>query len=108
MTRTRSQLQTLAELGLVGFALLLVFFAGVVLGAARALRAAPAPAAAVAALITYLVHSPLDWDWQMPALTLVAILLAGKVLGVAGAYSSSAIRGASRRKIQTANAHTTA
>jgi O-Antigen ligase len=102
------ELQTLAELGLVGFALLLAFIAGVVLGAARALRSAAAPAAAVAALVTYLVHSPLDWDWQVPALTLVAILLAGKVLAVAGAYSSSAIRGASRRKIQTANTHTAA
>jgi O-Antigen ligase len=100
------ELQTLAELGLVGLALLLVFIAGVALGAARALRSAVPPAAAVAALVTYLVHSPLDWDWQMPALTLVAILLAGKVLAVA--YSSSAIRGASRRKIQTANVHTAA
>ena len=103
------ELQTLAELGLVGLALLLAFFAGILLGAARALRSPAAPAAAVAALVTYLVHSPLDWDWQMPALTLVAILLAGKVLAVASeAYSSSAIRGASRRKIQTANAQTAA
>jgi O-antigen ligase len=98
------ELQTLAELGVVGFALLLVFIGGVALGAVRALRSATPPAAAVAALVAYLVHSPLDWDWQMPALTLVAILLAGRVLAVAGAYSSSAIRGASRRKIQTANA----
>ena len=102
------ELQTLAELGLVGFALLLVFLAGVGLGAGRALRSEAAPAAAVAALIAYLVHSPLDWDWQMPALTLVAIVLAGMVLAVAGGYSASAIRGASRRKIQTANAHTAA
>jgi hypothetical protein len=98
------ELQTLAELGLVGFALLLVFIGGVALGAVRALRSATPPAVAVAALVAYLIHSPLDWDWQMPAVTLVAILLAGKVLAVAGAYSSSAIRGASRRKIQTANA----
>ena len=105
------ELQTLAELGLVGLALLLVLIAGVALGAARALRAATPPAAAVAALITYLVHSPLDWDWQMPAVTLIAILLAGKVLAVAGGearYSSSAIRGASRRNTQTANTHTAA
>jgi hypothetical protein len=101
------ELQTLAELGVVGLALLLLFIAGVALGAWRALRTATPPAAAVAALVTYLIHSPLDWDWQMPALTLIAILLAGKVLAVAWTYSSSAIRGASRRKIQTANTQIT-
>jgi O-antigen ligase len=98
------ELQTLAELGVVGLALLLVFLAGIVLGAGRALRAKAPPAAAVAALVTYLVHSPLDWDWQMPAVTLIAILLAGRVL----AYSSSAIRGASRRKIHAASTQTAA
>src|SRR5205807_5208001 len=98
-------LQTLAELGLVGLVLLLVFMAGVALGAVRALRTGAPPVAAVAALVTYLIHSPLDWDWQMPAVTLVAILLAGKLLAVASdAYSPSAIRGASRRKIQTPKA----
>jgi O-antigen ligase len=103
------ELQTLAELGVVGLALLLVFLTGVALGAARALRTAAPPAAAVAALITYLVHSPLDWDWQMPAVTLIAVVLAGKVLALAAeTYSSSAIRGASRRKIQTASTHTAA
>jgi hypothetical protein len=101
------ELQTLAELGLVGLGLLLLFMAGVALAAARTLRSGGPPVAAVAALVAYLAHSPLDWDWHMPAVTLVAIILAGKVLAIAGDYSSSAIRGASRRKIQTANAHTT-
>ena len=101
------ELQTLAELGLVGLGLLLAFISGIALAAARTLRAAVPPAAAIAALVAYLAHSPLDWDWQMPAVTLVAIVLAGKVLAIASDYSSSAIRGASRRKIQTANRHTT-
>jgi O-Antigen ligase len=106
------EFQTLAELGIVGLALLLAFFAGVALACREALRSAWAPTAAIAALVTYLAHSPLDWDWQMPAVTLVAIVLAGLVLAAAAeaktpAQSSSAIRGASRRKIQTANRHTT-
>ena len=49
----------------------------------------------------------------MPAVTLIAIALAGAVIAAAAptaadgdAQSASAIRGASRRKIQTANAHT--
>ena len=104
------ELQTLAELGLVGLALLLTFLGGVALAARDALRATPAAAGAVAALVTYIAHSPLDWDWQMPAVTLIAMILAGAVLATGGEavispQSSSAIRGASRRKIQTANAH---
>lgn len=76
------ELQTLAELGLVGVALLLAVLVGIVLAARRALRAGAAAAPGViAALVVYLVHSPLDWDWQMPAVTLVAVVLAGTLLG---------------------------
>jgi O-antigen ligase len=74
-------LQVLAELGILGLAALLAFFVGVGLSAARALRrAGPVAAGPTAALITYLIHAPLDWDWQMPAVTLVAIALAGTVI----------------------------
>jgi hypothetical protein len=76
-------LQTLAELGLVGLAFLLALISGVALAAFRALARGPLVVGPVAALIVYLVHSPLDWDWQMPALTLVAMVLAGAVLGQA-------------------------
>jgi hypothetical protein len=77
-------LQTLAELGVVGLALLAAFLAGIGLAARTARRAMPALAAGpIAGFVVYAVHSPLDWDWQMPALTLVAIALAGAVLAVA-------------------------
>jgi uncharacterized membrane protein YhaH (DUF805 family) len=107
------ELQTLAELGLVGLALLATFLAGVGLAARRALRGNAPVAASVGALVAYIAHSPLDWDWQMPAVTLIAIVLAGAMLATAvdpsaEAQSSSAMRGASRRKIQTANPHTAA
>jgi O-antigen ligase len=78
------QFQTLAELGVVGLALLLVFVGGVALASARAMRARPVLAAGpVASLVVYIVHSPLDWDWEMPALSLVAFVLAGLVLVLA-------------------------
>ncbi len=101
------ELQTLAELGAVGALLLLGVLAGIALAARRALREGARIAASVAALVVYLAHSPLDWDWQMPAVTLIAVVLAGAVLGAerepGGArYSSSAIRGASRLNSQTA------
>ncbi len=77
-------LQTLAELGLVGAALLLAFFLGVGLSAADAYRAAPALAAGpIAGFVAYTAHAPLDWDWQMPAVTLVAMVLAGTLIGLA-------------------------
>jgi hypothetical protein len=115
------ELQTLAELGVVGAALLLSVLGGIALAARRSLRTVssaatamtPATAGPIAALITYLAHSPLDWDWQMPAVTLIATALAGAVIAAAQpatdrGQSASAMRGASRRKIHTANAHTTA
>lgn len=83
------ELQTLAELGLVGLALLVAFLGGVALAARRALRSPLAPTAAIAGLVTYLAHSPLDWDWQMPAVTLVAVVLAGFVLATKGAIRAT-------------------
>jgi len=76
-------LQALAELGLVGLIVLLAFFAGVALAGRRARALQPALAAGpIAGVVTYVAHSPLDWDWQMPALTLVAIVLAGLLLAL--------------------------
>ncbi|HVP01132.1 MAG TPA: O-antigen ligase family protein [Solirubrobacteraceae bacterium] len=74
-------LQTLAELGIVGFALLAVLIGAVVVAARRALRADRALAAGPAAgALVWALHAGLDWDWQMPALTLVAVALAGLLL----------------------------
>lgn len=75
---------TLAELGLAGFAFLAAFLAGIGWAARRAQRAAPVLAAGpIAGLVVWLVHSAVDWDWEMPALTLVAIVLAGLLVGLA-------------------------
>ena len=63
-------LETLAALGLVGLALLAAFLA---LALSRA-RAAPVAAAVVAG---WAIHAAFDWDWQLPAATLPAVLAAG-------------------------------
>jgi hypothetical protein len=74
-------LQTLAELGLVGLALLATVVSAVALAARRAHRRDWALAAGpIAGLVCYAAHAPLDWDWQMPAVTLVAVALAGALL----------------------------
>jgi hypothetical protein len=75
--------QTAAELGLVGLALLAVFLAGIALGARDAHAIAPSLAAGpLAGFVAYIAHAPLDWDWQMPAVTLFALVLAGALLAL--------------------------
>jgi O-antigen ligase len=86
-------LQTLAELGLIGVAFLATFVGGVAVESRRALRSSPVLAAGpAAALVVYAVHAPLDWDWQMPAVTLVAIVLAGLTIALAEDGDSGAPR----------------
>ncbi|MGG7380484.1 hypothetical protein ACQ7B2_17590, partial [Escherichia coli] len=49
--------------------------------ARRAFRRVPVQATgAVAALSAFAVHAGLDWDWEMPAVSLVALLLAGALI----------------------------
>ncbi|MCW3048835.1 MAG: hypothetical protein JWO74_3119, partial [Solirubrobacterales bacterium] len=75
-------LQTPAELGLAGLALLLALLGGVVVAARASVRADRVLAAGpAAALFAWALHAGLDWDWEMPALTLVAVVLAGVLLG---------------------------
>jgi O-antigen ligase len=70
-------LETAAELGLVGIALLLTFAGGVAASARRAFQGDPALAAGPIALVSaWAIHAGLDWDWEVPSLTLVAILSA--------------------------------
>jgi hypothetical protein len=78
------ELQTLAELGIVGIVLLAAFLAGIALAARRAYGAAPGAAAGlIAGFVVWLAHSPLDWDWQMPAVTLITLVLGGGLLALA-------------------------
>ena len=75
------ELETFAELGLVGVALLAALLAAIGVSARAALRADPTLAAGPAAVLTaWVFHSAIDWDWEMPALTLLAVVLAGALL----------------------------
>ena len=77
-------LETAAELGLAGLAAMAAFLAGLALCAKRAFVKDPAAVAGLIALVvTWLVHAALDWDWEMPALTLVAVVAAGAVVAAA-------------------------
>jgi hypothetical protein len=74
-------LGTLAELGLVGLAALSAFLWGVVAAGREVWRREPALAAGpIAALVVFAAHAGIDWDWEMPALTMVALALAGALV----------------------------
>jgi hypothetical protein len=79
------EIETLAELGAVGAALLALLGAGVLLAARDVIRrdGATAVAGPAAALAAYTFHASIDWDWEMPALTLVGVVLAGALLAAA-------------------------
>jgi hypothetical protein len=80
------ELETLADLGVIGAGLLAAALAATALASAGALRADRALAAGpAAAALTGALHAGLDWDWEMPAVTLVVVALAGLLLCRAGA-----------------------
>jgi len=77
-------LETLAELGLVGMAALALAGGGIALAARRAMHRAPGAAAApLAGFVAWAFHAGIDWDWEMPSVTLLALLLAGALLALA-------------------------
>ena len=72
-------LETLAELGAVGLALLTALLLSPAIVLRRA-RRQPLVPAAVGAYVAYLVHASVDWDWELPAVTLVALLCASTIM----------------------------
>ena len=74
--------ETLSELGPVGLALLLLAL-GAPIVAAVAARGNPFVPAAFAAYCAYLVHAGIDWDWELPAVTILALLCAAAMLAAA-------------------------
>jgi hypothetical protein len=83
-------LNVLTELGIVGLILFAVAVGGLVVAAfGRVLRDRRDPhrallAACQAAVIAFVVHISIDWDWDMTAITVAFLLLAG----VSAAYVS--------------------
>ncbi|MBA3429422.1 MAG: O-antigen ligase family protein [Actinobacteria bacterium] len=74
--------ETLAELGLIGFALLLVAL-GSILAATVPIRRGPQRslyAALFTGTLAWAVHAGVDWDWEMPALSAWVFGLGGLAL----------------------------
>jgi len=88
-------IETLVELGLAGVLLLGCFLGGAavcLVGARRAPGGRELTAGWAAAGIVWLTHAAVDWDWEMPALTLVFVLLAGSAIAAADGYAGAAVR----------------
>jgi O-Antigen ligase len=74
-------LEMLVELGIPGLLGFALFTGGVAVAGRRALRTdpvlAPGPCAVCA---VWLLHATIDWDWQLPAVTLPAMLVAAALV----------------------------
>lgn len=72
-------LQTLAELGPLGLALLVALLLVPIAALGRA-RRHPLAVGACGAYVAFLVHAGTDWDWQVPAVTMTAFACGAALL----------------------------
>ena len=88
--------ESLAEIGAVGFALVVAFLAGMLACAVRRRRSLRAPAdvglhvALVAAFAVFVAHAAVDWVWETTAIATLAI--AGIALAAAGGHEGARAR----------------
>jgi hypothetical protein len=87
----------------VGVAILLTFLAGVAGSVLRLYRTNRAAAAGIAAgLAAWAFHAGLDWDWEMPAVSLPALLLAAAAIAWSDEPDPEASQSAVQRAGDTA------
>ena len=113
-------LETLAELGPLGLALLLAALCTPLVGVLRVVSTT-AGRAALAAYVALVPHAALDWDWELPAVTACTLLLGValvrlgaeepmRLLGRAGRAAllvTAIVLGASAVAVQAGNRATT-
>jgi O-Antigen ligase len=97
------ELGMLAELGLPGLLALVVMLAGVGWAGRLALgQGRPIAAGCCAASTVWLLHASIDWDWEIPAVTLPVIVMAGALIvaseDVAEPASPASARAGRRRR----------
>jgi O-antigen ligase len=82
-------LETLAELGVVGF-ILVVLLLFVPLAVALVKRHARITSIAVGAYVAYVVHAAADWDWELAGVTSLALAV-GAVLVIGGSRADDSL-----------------
>ena len=85
-------LETLGELGPIGLAALLLAL-GAPLVAAFGARHHPLAVGAVGAYVAYLVHAGVDWDWELPAVTVAALACGAAVIALRAPPGSELVPG---------------
>jgi O-antigen ligase len=75
-------LETLAELGLVGLVLVVLVLAVPAIAAVR-VRGSPLTAGAFGAYVAFVAHLAVDWDWELPAVTLAGLFCGGLLVVLA-------------------------
>ncbi|MBA3735474.1 MAG: O-antigen ligase family protein [Actinobacteria bacterium] len=83
-------LETLGELGIVGLVLLVLGLAPPLIAAVRARSQTLVPVA-LGAYVAFLMHAIVDWDWELPAVTLAALACGAAILVAARPESSTSV-----------------
>ena len=89
-------LESVSELGVVGLALVVALLGAPVVWGLRS-RGHPLVPAATGACAAYAVHASVDWDWEMPAVTLAALFCAVALAVAADGRTRPRILGARSR-----------
>jgi O-antigen ligase len=84
-------LETLAELGVAGFVVLLAVLA-VPLVAARRVLSTPYVPALVGVYVALLAHAAIDWDWEMPVVMVATLVCGVAIVAVARGGSVRPLR----------------
>ena len=78
-------METLAELGIIGFTLIALTMGAVLAAGLRRVHGAPERrsqlAGAVASCVAFVVFAGIDWVWELPVLPIAFLLLAAALLG---------------------------
>ena len=91
-------LETLAELGVVGLALLAGALGAPLVAGVRA-RRLPLVPPALGAYTAYLAHAGADWDWELAGVTLLAIIVGGACLASVEPDDSQPVLGKAMRGV---------
>ncbi len=88
-------LQTLDEFGIVGFVLLVGVIVGILIRTATRIRGPDRAlyAAGFVVMLIWALHAGIDWDWEMPAVTLPFFALGGAMLSSAHRRSPTQVPG---------------
>lgn len=85
-------LETLGELGPIGLALL-AFALGAPLAAAVGARRHPLAAGVFGAYVAYILHAGVDWDWELPAVTVAALACGAALLALRASGDAELVPG---------------